>query len=231
MKFQKFFALFFILFFFHIQSHTPRVSIIACATSSNECIEQFLYNMAAQSLFSQSELILIDPTYSESKDRIIQPFLKAYTNIWYIQLPSNPGTCAMWNMGIKLACAPYITIEHISDRRAANSLENQLQLLERHHAIDLVYCNYHITHELNSAWYDMNDYPQSKLPNYIQHSVAPSTEIFQAVWQKNMHEKYGYFNGDMDEHYGQQEFLNRIIESGAKGIKSPFVSGLHYIIS
>ena len=94
----------------------PRVSIITSIWKGDDFIEGFLADITDQTVFPQSELILINPSSPGNEEPIIKKYMEKYPNIVYLKLPQDPGLYACWNMGIKAARADFVTNANLDDR-------------------------------------------------------------------------------------------------------------------
>ncbi len=203
----------------------PRVTVITVIKDNDNCIEQFLTNAFNQSLFYESEILIIDNNSSGHEDLIIKPYLKAFTNIKYIRINAATSLSTLLNMGIRLAHAPLLTYCAIHDRRTIFSLEEAVKILEHQSQVNVVCSNYCTTSQLNAPWYDdEQNFTHVKLDmenlNKTQGNIGP-----QVVWRKSLHQRYDYFNEDFNE-LALTEMWCRLIERKCKFHKLEMVSGL-----
>lgn len=205
----------------------PRVSIIASVHESDDFIRGFLEDTTRQTIFPQSELIIINANSSGNEEGIIFEYTAKYPNIKYQRLDSDPGLYGVYNYAISLASADLIANADIDDRRNPEFLEKQVEMLESNPGIDLVYSEYLITNNPNETWENNQYRYKVKMPDYLPSLMNFCLPGPQPVWRKQMHEKYGLF----DESFrfsGDWEFWCRASAKGANFKRIDGLSGLHY---
>ncbi len=224
---KKYFFLigsFFSLFLTHTQ---PRVTIISSVYNADSFIKGFLKNITEQTIFSECELILINAASPGNEYSVIEPYLKKYNNITYVALGKDPGIYSVWNYGIQVASADFITNANVDDRRNPESLEEQLCYLEEHPEIELVYSDYLTTLIANQ------DYPGDSKSLRAVVAEFSADLLFQCfpgphpLWRKSMHTKYGNFDISFSS-LGDIEMWNRAASGGALFKKLSGLSGLYY---
>lgn len=206
----------------------PRVSLIASLFNADEFVHDFMKNMTEQSIFDQTELIIINAHSPGTEEREILPYLSQFPNIVYIRLSNDPGLYAVWNMGITYAHAPLIGNANLDDRRDLYSLNEQVTMLENHTEYDLAYCDFCGTLRPNDQWYDMFVYQHTNLPQFSRQAIRYCLPGPQPVWRKAMHEKCGYFREDFVSS-ADQEMWCRAVHNGSQFIKLNCISGLYYL--
>lgn len=206
----------------------PRVSIITSIYNGDAFITGFLEDIVRQTIFSESELLLINANSPGNEEAIIKEYMKQYPNIIHVKLDQDPGIYGVWNIGVRMAAADLVTNANLDDRRNPYALEMQVQTLERDETIDLAYGDLAITLNPNETW-------KNTTAQYVAQTAefAPSAIRFclpgpQPVWRKSMHTKYGYF----DESFfssGDWDMWCRAVSKGAKFKKVPnCITGLYY---
>lgn len=206
----------------------PRVSLITSVWNGDEFIEGFLADITQQTIFSECELILINPNSPGNEEPIIRKYMKLYPNIIYERLPKDPGLFAVWNYAIKKASSEYISNANIDDRSRFDALEMQVKLLEENPNIDLAYTDYLITEHPNET-FENNHYrwivPQGEfcIENMTRCLPGP-----RPVWRKSMHERFGFFN----EKYisaGDMEMWLRAVSLDSQFKRIPVATTLYYM--
>ncbi len=221
--------LIYIIFIFGIYELTcqPRVSIITSVYNGDAFIEEFLADITKQTMFDQCELLLINANSPGNEEPIIIDYMQKYSNIFYLKLKSDPGLYAVWNIGIMLARADFITNANLDDMRNPECLELQTKELEQNPEIDLVYGGYLITNRPHETFEDNTAILFCDPIEFSPTKMYVSMPGPQPLWRKSMHEKYGYF----DENFfyaGDLEMWNRAVKGGAKFKKINFFTGLYY---
>lgn len=206
----------------------PRVSIITSLYNGDEFIAGFLSDITRQTIFNQCELIIINANSPGNEEGVIQEYMQRFPNIVYKRLIDDPGLYAVWNMGIKMARADFITNANIDDRRNPESLAIHAAALEQNSKIDLVYSEYRVTEVPNESFEHSSSqytvYPCEFSPN-LMHKCLPGP---QPMWRKSLHDKYGYFDESFKS-AGDFEMWNRAASKGAQFKRVPGISGLYYV--
>lgn len=206
----------------------PRVSIITSVFKGDDFIEGFLHNMVQQTIFPECELILINANSPHNEEPCIKKYMEQYPNIVYIKLDHDPGLYAVWNMGIKLAKADLVGNANLDDRRAPDSLEKQVLLLEQNPTIDLAYCDL-----LMSACPCDEITPTTLIyhvpvEEFAPHKIQACLPGPQPVWRKSMHERCGYFKEEFFSS-ADWEMWCRAVSKGCLFKKvSGIFSGVYY---
>lgn len=210
-------------------AHQPLVSIITSVYKGDHYIAQFMKDITQQTIFEKCELIMINANSPDHEDKIIRKYMNRYPNIRYLKLDHDPGLYAVWNLGIKMARAEFITNANLDDRLKIDCYQAHLNALIKNPHIDLVYSDYYITNKPNETFKK-----NSKIKRITVAEFSPSTLTKSCLpnnhplWRKSMHGKYGLF----DETYksaGDWEMWLRAVEGGAKFLKVDGVYGLFYI--
>lgn len=206
----------------------PRVSLITSLYNADEFVIDFMKNMIEQSIFSSTELIIINAHSPGNEEKVILPYLKHYPNITYIRLPYDPGLYAIWNMGTRYAHAQFVGNANLDDRRDLYSLAEQVKTLEEHPEYDLAYCDYCVTDKPNQPWYDIFAYPRTAIQQFSKKAIQYCLPGPQPLWRKTMHEKYGYFREDFVS-AADQEMWCRAVDQGSQFVKVNGISGVYYL--
>lgn len=205
----------------------PRVSIITSLFKGDDFIAGFLSDITRQTIFNECELIIINANSPGREEPIVKEYMKKFPNIVYKKLYRDPGLYAVWNMGIKMAHADFVTNANVDDRRNPESLEVQAYALEKNPAVDLVYGDYRVTYTPNETFElssgALTVFPYEFSPNRM-YKCLPGP---QPMWRKSMHEKYGYF----DESFkcgGDFEMWNRAVSKGSQFKRIALCTGVFY---
>lgn len=114
----------------------PRVSVIIPTYNGGHWLPETIGSVRIQS-FQDYEIIVIDDGSSEP----IQPHLPNDPRIIYIH-QDNSGTSAARNRGLALARGEFIAFLDHDDKWKPDKLERQVNLLDRHHELGFVFCDY-----------------------------------------------------------------------------------------
>ena len=205
----------------------PRATIITSVYNADSFIEGFLKNITEQTVFAECELILINAASPGNEYCVIEPYLKKYKNITYIALGKDPGIYEVWNYGIQIASADFITNANVDDRRNPESLEEQLCYLEQHPEIELVYADYLTTLVENQDYPGDSNSLRAVVPEFSADLLFQCFPGPHPLWRKSMHAKYGNFDASFSS-LGDIEMWNRAASGGAIFKKLSTLSGLYY---
>ena len=207
----------------------PRVSIITSLYKGDQFIQGFMEDITRQTIFNQCELILINANSPGNEEAVILPYLERYPNIIYLRLEVDPGLYGVWNLGVKLAHAKYLTNANVDDRLRPDCYEVHARALDKHPEIDLVYSACYITQKPNEIFDDRAGLPvlASTVLDFSPQNMAECPPNNHPMWRTSMHAKYGLF----DEQYkvaGDWEMWLRAVKGGAHFLRVPGVYGLYY---
>ncbi len=205
----------------------PKVSIVTSVYDGDEFIEGFLQNITKQTIFDQSELIMINPNSPGEEEQIIRDYMNKFPNIIYEKLSNDPGIYGVWNYAIKIASGNFISNANLDDRSHPNALEAHISELEANSEIDLVYSGYLVTFIPNDAITNNHavqccDPMEFSVANMINCLPGP-----RPVWRKSLHDRYGFFD-ETFSFSGDAEMWLRAVSLGSKFKKIPGFYTLYY---
>ncbi len=210
-----------------VNTSKPRISIITSVYNGDAFVEGFLKDITQQTIFNQCELIMINANSPGHEEPIIKEYMTKYPNIIYVNLPQDPGVYGVWNQAIKMASADLVTNANLDDRSHPQALEKQVEEMEVHPDIDLVYAGYLVTHVPNDTYAGNHAKEQVDPPEFSIKNIRYCLPGPRPVWRKSMHERYGFF----DETFlssGDAEMWVRAVSLGSKFKKVPGFYTLYY---
>ncbi len=191
-----------------------KVTAIVSVYKAEEFLQACLEDLVQQTIFEQTEVIIIDACSPENEKAIALSFTQKYENIIYVRTSERETLYASWNRGISMASGQYITNANADDRHAPHAFERMAKELDEHPNVALVYAKYRITAEKNALFATA---PIKRQLEWIEHdhlNLLRRTEVGpQPMWRKSVHEELGVFKpeftvaGDYDmwmrisEHY------------------------------
>ena len=211
---------------------SEKVSLITSMFNCKDYIESFMQNMTSQTVFVDSELILIDANQTNEK-HLVEPYLQDYPNIRYFHfsdfgLSSDPGVYGCWNLAIKKSTGTLLTNANLDDSRSINAIEIQREYLSSNPDIDLVYYRTLETEKANETF--ENNSADKEFP-CLEHSFASLMSVnsphCQPMWRKSLHDRFGLFNETLMS-AGDYEMWLRATERGSRMQKIDQVLGLYY---
>ncbi len=174
-----------------------KITAIVSVYNAEEFLRDCLEDLVRQTLFEQTEVLIIDACSPQNEKAIALEFTEKYPNILYMRTKERETLYASWNRGIKMARGEYITNANADDRHAPNAFERLAAELDTHPDVGLVYAKYRITAQKNAnfatapikrylQWYD-----------YDHFNLLRRTEVGpQPMWRKSVHARVGFFDAD-----------------------------------
>lgn len=206
----------------------PSISIITSLYNADEFIEEFLKDIARQTVFDKCELLIINANSPGNEESIIQEYVQQYSNIIYKRLEKDPGIYAVWNIGILMARGQFITNANVDDRLAPNCYEKHLQALLEHPEVDLVYSDFYLTFFPNETFEHNRAHVRSNWPEFSpKQLIRCNPPHCNPMWRRLMHQKYGFFDEKL-KYAGDWEMWLRAVENRAIFLKIDGVYVLYY---
>lgn len=112
----------------------PTVSIIITAFNAEKYIAESIQSVVDQK-YSNAEIVVIDDGSTDKTKSVINGFSEHVA--YYYQ--EHSGIATGWNLGVKKACGKYISFIDADDIWAEGKLHVQVQFLENHCDIDIVF--------------------------------------------------------------------------------------------
>jgi glycosyltransferase involved in cell wall biosynthesis len=211
----------------------PKISIIVPLYKGEKYIEGFLEDMENQTVFEQSELIIINADSPENEEAHILPFIERHPNVIYKKLDYVASVMETENMAIELSSGEFIAQACVDDRHSPQSIETLAKHLMLTPTVDLVYGDCLQT-TLPNERFDKNS-SNGALYEHSQQSFSRENMIKclpgpMPMWRKNVHNKIGYFNPHL-KRAGDWEFFLRMVEFDSLFKKVDIPIGLYYLNS
>ena len=212
------------------RNNVPRVTFITSLYKGEKFIRGFLEDIVRQTIFSKCELIIINANSPENEEPVIREYMRIYPNIVYVRLEEDPGLYAVWNIGIEMAKAPYVTNANVDDKLRSDCHQIQADYLDEHPEIDLVYSDAFITHDYTER-FDTTSSEHLRVGNIpcsLEELKKGSLPNCHPLWRKSLHEKHGYFEEWMKV-CGDWEMWLRAVTQGAQFAYINEPLGLFYV--
>ena len=215
---------------FYGKVNLPKVTIFCPLYSGEEYIQGFLEDMKKQTIFEQSELIIIDANSPENEENYIREFMKTHKNVVYKKLDYRATVMETENMAIKIATGEFIAQACVDDRHSPHYLETLAKHLHYSSDIDLVYTDClqttkpNETFENNSSNGNFYEHSRNKFSRENMIKCLPGP---MPMWKKTIHEKAGFFNEDL-AYAGDWDMFLRMVQAGAQFKKIDIPLGLYY---
>lgn len=204
---------------------TPRVTAIVSTYASERFLRGCLDDLVAQTIFAQTEVIVVDACSPQNERTIVEEFQCAHPNIRYERTAERIPLYAAWNHAIRLARGEYLTNANTDDRHAPHALERLARVLDEHPEAGVAYASTAITDMENGTL------TTAPIKGTFKARKFDRRRLFfdclpgpQPMWRRSLHERFGCF----DESFrsgGDHEFWLRIAGE-VKFIHVPEVLGL-----
>jgi len=198
-----------------------RVSALASMYKGAKYLETFLENIVSQSIFDQTELIIIDACSPEGEEELISHYMKIYPNIVYKRFDCRIGIYDAWNYAVQIARGEYVTNTNLDDLRRQDSFEIQANALDRHAFADVVYQDFYYSLDYRFDFESVSKCGfKSNLPIATVNNMLEFNSPHNApMWRKRLHEEIGYFDPSYRS-AGDYEFWLRCLKGGKIFLKT-----------
>jgi GT2 family glycosyltransferase len=205
------------------------VSAIASIYKAKHFIERLLDNITSQTIFSHSELIIVDANSPEGEVDIIKRYQEKFQNIVYRRINYRIGIYDAWNIGVELSRGKYVTNTNADDLRREDSFEIQVNALDKSGA-DVVYQNFFYTLDPALSFEQVarvgfvSDVPHIAASNLIRFNAPHNAPM----WRRDLHSDVGLFDTSFKS-AGDWEFWLRCLTHGKlfHRIETPHVVYYH----
>ena len=172
------------------------VSAIASLYKGRRYLKSFLDNITSQTIFDQSELIIIDANSPEGEQEIIAEYQKTYPNIIYRRINYRIGVYEAWNVGIQLARGKYLTNTNLDDLRRRDSFKLQSAALDLHEFADVAYQDFYYSFNSSLSFSEVAQFGfKSDLPIITANNLLAFNSPHNApMWRKSLHDEIGLFD-------------------------------------
>jgi ADP-heptose:LPS heptosyltransferase/GT2 family glycosyltransferase/Flp pilus assembly protein TadD/ubiquinone/menaquinone biosynthesis C-methylase UbiE len=189
-----------------------KVSAIVSVFNSGKFINGCLEDLVSQTLFDKGmlEIVIVNCGDDKVDEREIQKYKSKYKNIVYIKNDVKIGIYKAWNIGIKAASGNFITNANTDDRHKRDAFEKMLAVFDKYEDIDLVYADVYRTEKINDVFNSITPKSLIKWMDFDKDLLLFGCYMGpQPMWKKSLHDKYGYFNENL-EVVGDYEFWLRV---------------------
>ena len=211
-------------------SGSPKVSMIASLYRGRRFVESFLHNITTQTLFDQSELIIVDAASPEGEHEVIADYQKNHPNIVYERINYRIGIYDAWNRGVQMSRGAYLTNTNFDDLRREDSIALQADLLDRRTDVDVAYQDFFYSFDPDLDFEEVAAFGfQSELPIITPHNLLAFNSPHNApMWRRSLHDDLGLFDTSYRS-AGDYEFWLRCIANGKRfgKINTPHVVYFH----
>ena len=173
-------------------SFSPQLSILTSIYRGEAYLAAFLDQVAAQSLFPQTELVAVLNEGSSEEKKLLRQFSEAHPDqVQVLDVEPVETLGASWNRAWRAARAELLAIWNIDDRREPDSLQRQRDALVEHPDWALCYGDY-----VRVAAYGEQDGVRRNTPrfsrSYFQRAFPQDGAFW--VYRASVAESVGYFD-------------------------------------
>ncbi len=192
----------------------PFISAIVSTYNSEEFIEGKIKDLIAQTIFEQTEIIIINSGSSQNEEEIVKKYLDNYSNIKYIRTEKRESIYKAWNRGIKMSRGQFITNANTDDRLKNNAFEILSNYLLANPDIALVYADQYVTSVPNQLFEETKSYPKaiayrSSDFNYF-YQLDRGLVFSQPMWKAKLHFEDNIWYDENYEICGDYDFQLRV---------------------
>ena len=183
-----------------MSSRSYEISVLISTYNDRDLVDKKLREIEAQTAFSRSEFIFVEPASPGNERELLEPFCEQYENCRLITLEERIGLYHAWNLGWAAASAPLVCISNMDDAMHPELLERVLldaQCRDWDVATVLI-----AKQSVDTEW---NSWKRSRL-RQLDLSMRPGAFF---VWRNDLCEELGMFNEDL-EIVGDKEFWARV---------------------
>jgi len=205
-----------------------KCSIFCPLYKGEKFIEGYLENIFNQTMFDSTEFIILDCGSPEDERSYVEPRSKAFGNVKYVRLDTDPGLYQAWNIAIRMSNSDIIGNWNVDDRKPCHGIELLYKRLKNKLDVDVAYGINYVSKIANEKYEDNNYslvYPF--LPHSPENLLKNNSPHCMPLWRKSLHDRFGYF----DESYfsaADGEFWLRCAFGGAKMELVNHPVGLYY---
>ncbi|GIK61339.1 MAG: glycosyltransferase [Ignavibacteriota bacterium] len=166
----------------------PVVSAIISTYNSEKFIEGRIVDLLEQTIADRIEIIIVNSGSAENEGKIIQPYLRNYTNVHYLRTEQRESIYKAWNRGIKVANGKYITNANTDDRLKKDALEILASHLEKNPKVAIVSADQKYSYTSNEKF---DEIKRNKIRRWNDFSITRLLEASltgpQPMWRASLH--------------------------------------------
>ena len=183
-----------------MSSQSYEISVLISTYNDRDLVDKKLREIVAQTAFSRSEFIFVEPASPGNERELLEPFCEQYENCRLITLEERIGLYRAWNLGWQAASASLVCISNMDDAMHPELLERVLldaQCRDWDVATVLI-----AKQSVDAEW---NSWKRSRL-RQLDLSMRPGAFF---VWRNDLCEELGMFDEDL-KIVGDKEFWARV---------------------
>nr|WP_320010996.1 glycosyltransferase [uncultured Desulfobulbus sp.] len=213
-----------------LQTLTPaihHVSLLSSVFSADAYLPSFLENITELTGYDNCEHFLIRPGSPGLEHPMLVKHVRNHPGAIYINLKDDPGLYQVWNIGVRLATAPYLSNANLDDRRAPSHLTRLCNTLDEHPDVALASSRLQTTYQPNLPWTSAANCSQmfanvqggrftaANLMTHTGNGIRPQNlPHCMPVWRRRLHADYGEFD---EKNFGPSADWEFWLRAGAQG--------------
>ncbi len=168
-----------------------KISTITSCFKGEKYLESFLKNVSEQTILDKIEIVLVHNQPTDKEIKLVKNFQKKYPGVikHIIIRPVEPIGKSM-NRCIKEAKGNYVTIWNVDDLRTPDSLEIQMDVLDKNPEASLTYGDFIIVDKIGKTTGNLIVSLEFKREKFIKGMYCGPFPM----WRKAINEKIGYFD-------------------------------------
>lgn len=176
-------------------SYAFKVTAIVSVYKAERFMRACLEDLIQQTIFPQTEIIIIDACSPENEQAIALEFAAKYNNIRYVRTPERETLYAAWNRAIGMAQGQYLTNANADDRHAPHCFERLAAELDAHPQAGMTYASCRVTGVENAAFESAPIKRYLRWLPYDHINLMRRCEVGpQPMWRAAVHGDVGLFD-------------------------------------
>jgi hypothetical protein len=176
---------------------TYSAAVIISLYKSEEYLLALLINILEQTAFNKCEICILSVEPSAREVELLTKLDSSFANVKLQISNERIGIYNAWNQMIRVSTAPFITNMNADDLRRHDSIQLQIDYLNRNEWADVVYQDFFYTREHGLSW--------DALSKIDAHSNLSTVSLYSLVarginpphnapmWRRSLHNSVGYF--------------------------------------
>lgn len=212
-----------------LRCSTPKVALLTSVFDGDRFLDDFLENSAGLQGYENCEHFLIRAASPGNEHEALVRFAESWPSAVYVNLVSDPGLYAVWNLAACLATAPYLSNANLDDRRSPEQLKVLVGRLEQDPTIDVASAALRVSKRAPITWNESaglpvlfgdgipETYGVKRLFKAVNgQPAARNIPHCMPVWRRSLHSKYGYF---YEPQYGPSADWEFWLRVGVEGVR------------
>ena len=176
---------------------TYSAAVIISLYRCDEYLLTLLKNVLEQTAFSKCEICILSVEPSVREVEILSLFRSCFSNVKLQFSNERIGIYDAWNQMIRASTAPFITNMNADDLRNHNSIQLQIDYLNRNEWVDVVYQDFFYARQHGLSWDELaeinahSNLPIVSLYSLVARGINPPHNA--PMWRRSVHDEVGYF--------------------------------------